>query len=285
MRITEEAGPIVSVEGLVQIYSLEGQDVAALSGVNLSVQPGEIVALVGPSGAGKSTLLTVLAGLMTPSAGRVRLAGHELSAKNPGRLDQARGADFAVLLQDVSRNLLPYLSARQNVELGWPDELRSGIDPDEALDIVGLAPELRPQSVQSLSAAARQLTAIAATIVTKPKVLLADEPTSSLAGAEVRAVTDAILRANEELGTTVIAVTHDLDVATALHARVITIRDGRIRMDARDGSTHVMVRDDGSIPLPDDMLGRFPMGTPVTIQPGEDADTFVVRRATGGEQA
>lgn len=285
MNVSEQSTPIVSVEGLVQIYSLEGQDVAALSGVNLSVQPGEIVALVGPSGAGKSTLLNVLAGLMTPSAGRVRLAGHELSAKEAGRLDQARGTDFAVLLQDVTKNLLPYLSAQQNVELGWPDRLRAGIDVDEALDIVGLAPELRPQPMQALSAAARQLTAIAAMIVTKPSVLLADEPTSSLAGAEVRAVTDAILRANKELGTTVIAVTHDLDVATALKARVITIRDGRIRMDARKGSTHVMVRDDGSIPLPDDILGQFPTGTPVTVRPGEDADTFVVRRAAGGEQA
>lgn len=284
MTATTRNPPIVSVEGLVQIYSLEGQDVAALSGVNLSVQPGEIVALVGPSGAGKSTLLNVLAGLMTPSAGRVRMAGHELSAKGAGRIDQARGADFAVLLQDVGKNLLPYLSVRQNVEFGWPDRLRAEVDVDAVLDIVGLAPELRPQPVQAISAAARQLTAIAVTLATKPSVLLADEPTSSLSGAEVRAVTDAILRANKELGTTVIAVTHDLDVATALDARVITIRDGRIRMDARGGSTHVMVRDDGSIPLPDDILGQFPTGTPVTVRPGEDADTFVVRRATGGEQ-
>lgn len=283
MSVSEPASPIVSVEGLVQIYSLEGQDVAALSGVNLSVQPGEIVALVGPSGAGKSTLLNVLAGLVTPSAGRVRLAGHELSATSAGRLDLARGTDFAVLLQDVTKNLLPYLSVRQNVELGWPDRLRAGIDVDEALDIVGLAPELRPQPVQTISAAARQLTAIAATIVTRPSVLLADEPTSSLSGAEVRAVTDAILRANKELGTTVIAVTHDLDVATALDARVITIRDGRIRMDARGSSTQVLVRDDGSIPLTDDIFGQFPAGTPVTLRPGDDADTFVVRRATGGD--
>jgi len=284
MTVMERDTPIVSVEGLVQIYRLEGQDVAALSGVNLTVQPGEIVALVGPSGAGKSTLLSVLSGLMAPSAGRVRVAGHELTGSDTGRLDDARGTDLAVLLQDVSKNLLPYLSVRQNVELGWPERLRDRIDVDEALDLVGLAPELRPQPVQSISAAARQLTAIAATIVTKPSVLLADEPTSSLAGAEVRAVTDAILRVNEELGTTVIAVTHDLDVATALDARVITIRDGRIRMDARGGNTQVLVRDDG-IPLPDDILGQFPNGTAVTIQPGDDADTFVVRRVTGGEQA
>lgn len=284
MTVTTQNPPIVSVEGLVQIYSLEGQDVAALSGVNLSVQTGEIVALVGPSGAGKSTLLNVLAGLMVPSAGRVRMAGHELSAKSAGRIDQARGADFAVLLQDVGKNLLPYLSVRQNVELGWPDRLRKDIDVDAVLDIVGLAPELRPQPVQSISAASRQLTAIAVTLATKPSVLLADEPTSSLAGDEVRAVTDAILRANKELGTTVIAVTHDLDVATALNARVITIRDGRIRMDARGGSTHVMVRDDGSIPLPDDIHRQFPTGTPVAVRPGDDADSFIVRRATGGEQ-
>ncbi len=284
MTVTEHSTPVVSVEGLVQIYRMEGQDVAALSGVNLIVQPGEVVALVGPSGAGKSTLLSVLAGLTTPSAGRVRIAGHELSGNDVGRLDDVRGTDLAVLLQDVSKNLLPYLTVRQNVELGWPSQLRERIDVDEALDIVGLAPELRPQSVQSISAEARQLTAIAATIVTKPAVLLADEPTSSLAGPAVRAVTDAILRANEELGTTVIAVTHDLDVATALHARVITIRDGRIRMDARGGNTHVMVRDDG-IPLPDDILRQFPNGTAVTIRPGGDADTFIVRRATGGEQS
>lgn len=275
--------PIVSVEGLVQIYRLEGQDVAALSGVNLSVQPGEIVALVGPSGAGKSTLLSVLAGLTAPSAGRVRIAGHELSGDNVGRLDTARGTDLAVLLQDVSKNLLPYLTVRQNIELGWPERLAGNIDADAVLDIVGISPELRTQPVHRLSAAARQLTAIAATIATKPSVLLADEPTSSLAGVEVQAVTDAILRANKDLGTTVIAVTHDLDVATALDARVITIRDGRIRMDAHGGSTQVLVRDDASIPLTDDIFGQFPAGTPVTLRPGEDADTFIVRRATGGD--
>jgi ABC-type lipoprotein export system ATPase subunit len=285
MTVTGTSVPIVSVEGLVQIYSLEGQDVAALSGVNLTVQPGEIVVLVGPSGAGKSTLLSVLAGLTSPSAGRVRIAGHEMSARDPGRLDGARATDFAVLLQDVSKNLLPYLSVRENVELGWPDRLAGSIDVDAALDIVGIAPELRPQPLQRVSAATRQLTAIAATIATNPSVLLADEPTSSLAGSEVRAVTDAILRANSALGTTVIAVTHDLDVATALDARVITIRDGRIRMDARGGTTHVSVREDGSIPLTDDILGQFPPGTEVLIRPGVDADTFVVRRAGGVEPA
>jgi len=279
--MVEQSTPVVSVEGLVQIYRLEGQDVAALSGVNLIVQAGEVVALVGPSGAGKSTLLSVLAGLTPPSAGRVRVAGHELSGTDVGQLDDVRGTDLAVLLQDVSRNLLPYLTVRQNVELGWPDRLRDRIDVDEALDLVGLAPELRPQPLQAISAEARQLTAIAATIVTRPRVLLADEPTSSLAGPAVRAVTDAILRVNDELGTTVIAVTHDLDVATALDARVITIRDGRIRMDARGGDTQVMVRDD-AIPLPDNLLGQFPNGTPVTIEPGGDADTFVVRRAGDG---
>lgn len=275
--------PIVSVEGLVQIYRLEGQDVAALSGINLTVQPGEIVALVGPSGAGKSTLLSVLAGLTPPSAGRVRVAGHELSGNDVGRLDNVRGTDLAVLLQDVSKNLLPYLTVRQNIELGWPKRLASTIDADAVLDIVGIAPELRTQPVHRISAAARQLTAIAATIATNPSVLLADEPTSSLAGVEVQSVTDALLRANKDLGTTVIAVTHDLDVATALDARIITIRDGRIRMDARGGSTQVLVRDDGSIPLTDDILGQFPAGTPVTLRPGEDADTFIVRRGSGGE--
>lgn len=285
MTITDEQPPIVAVEGLVQIYRVEGQDVAALSGVNLTVHPGEVVALVGPSGAGKSTLLNVLAGLMTPSAGRVRLAGHELSAAD-GRIDRVRGTAFAVLLQDVSRNLFPYLSVRQNVELGWPQHVRDNLDVDGVLDIVGISEELRPQPVQAVSAATRQLTAIATTLATRPSVLLADEPTSSLTGADVRAVTDAILRARDELGTTVIAVTHDLDVATALDARVITIRDGRIRMDARAGTTHVSVRDDGSIALPDDILGQFPPGTAVTVRPGDDADTFVVRRAgVGGESA
>lgn len=284
MTVATPDAPIVSVEGLVQIYRVEGQDVAALSGVNLTVLPGEIVVLVGPSGAGKSTLLSVLAGLMTPSAGRVRLAGHELNEAGNGRLDRARGSDFAVVLQDVSKNLLPYLSVRENVELGWPKSVRDGIDVDGVLDIVGIEPDLRPQPVHAISAEARQLTAIAATLATNPSVLLADEPTSSLAGSAVRSVTDAILRANKELGTTVIAVTHDLDVATALDARVITIRDGRIRMDARAGSTHVSVREDGSIPLPDDILGQFPAGTEVTVRPGADADTFVVRRA-GGDHA
>ncbi|RNI25092.1 ABC transporter ATP-binding protein [Flexivirga caeni] len=280
MTVNDATAATVSVEGLVQIYTVDGQDTAALSGVSLTVRSGEIVALVGPSGAGKSTLLSVLAGLTTPSAGRVQIAGHELSGKDVGRLDSVRGTDLAVLLQDVSRNLLPYLTVRQNIELGWPSRLARSIDADAILDIVGIDPKLRPQPLQAVSAASRQLTAIAATLATNPAVLLADEPTSSLTGAEVRAVTDAILRANEELGTTVIAVTHDLDVATALDARIITIRDGRIRMDARGGTTELLVREDGSIPLPDDLIRQFPAGTSVVVVPGAEPGTFVVRRAT-----
>lgn len=275
--------PIVAVEGLVQIYRVEGQDVAALSGVSLTVQPGEVVALVGPSGAGKSTLLSVLAGFTAPSAGRVRVAGHELTGDSMGGLDQVRGTEIAVLLQDVSKNLLPNLTVRQNLELGWPRRLAHLIDADAVFDIVGLPRDVRDRPTDGISAAARQLTAIAATIASGPSVLLADEPTSSLTGADVRAVTDAMLRANTQLGTTIITVTHDLDVATALDARVVTIRDGRIRTDARGGNTQVSVRDDGSLPLTDDILTGFPPGTIVTMTRAADGESVIVRQVKGSD--
>lgn len=276
---TEPLTPVVSVEGLVQIYTVDGRSVAALSGVNLAVQEGEIVVLVGPSGAGKSTLLSVLAGLTPPTAGRVRLAGHDLSNATGTELDLARGTGLAVLLQDVRKNLLPYLTVRQNIELGWPKRVADRIDAEAVLDVVGISAELRGQPVHAVSAATRQLTAIAATIATSPSVLLADEPTSNLNGDDVHAITAALLRANRQLGTTVIAVTHDLDVATALDARVVTIRDGRIRMEAQGGNTQVFVREDGSIPLTDDILADFPAGTVVSLTAGPDPHTFIVRRS------
>ncbi|TWE09967.1 ABC transporter ATP-binding protein [Rudaeicoccus suwonensis] len=277
--ITEPVAPIVGVEGLVQIYTVDGRSVAALSGVNLAVREGEIVVLVGPSGAGKSTLLSVLAGLTPPTAGRVRVAGHDLSNATGTELDLARGTGLAVLLQDVRKNLLPYLTVRQNIELGWPKRVAGRIDAEAALDVVGISAELRDQAVHAVSAATRQLAAIAATIATSPSVLLADEPTSNLNRDDVRAITAALSRANQQLGTTIIAVTHDLDVATALKARVVTIRDGRIRMEAQGGNTQVFVREDGSVPLTDDILADFPPGTVVSLTAGPDPHTFIVRRS------
>ena len=114
-RFQERRGLAVSTHGLVHIYRAEGHDVAALAGVDLDVGAGEMVGLLGPSGAGKSTLLTLFGGLMRPSAGRIRIGGHDLGRMDEPALDEYRAADVGMVLQGAGRNLLPYLGPRDNV--------------------------------------------------------------------------------------------------------------------------------------------------------------------------
>ncbi|GAB2455040.1 ABC transporter ATP-binding protein [Nocardioides hungaricus] len=245
------AGLRVGTRGLVHIYRSEGHEVAALSGVDLRVEPGEMVGLLGPSGAGKSTLLSLLAGVFRPSAGKVLVGGVELSKATVRELDDLRARDVSLMLQGAGRNLLPYLTPRENVRFAQGAAHRAGKElpgPEVVLADVGLEAEAdRP--LAELSPGHLQLAALAVAMASRPGLLLADEPTSQLEHEARDRVLDRLARLNRDLGTTVVLVTHDPDVAGRL-PRTITIRDGRVGGEGRSGEEYAVVTPDGFLPLP-----------------------------------
>jgi ABC-type lipoprotein export system ATPase subunit len=262
----------ISTRGLVHVYRTEGHDVAALAGVDLSVAAGRVIALLGPSGAGKSTLLQLLGGLFRPSAGRIRIGDHELTKLSRAELDDVRARHVAMLVQGGPRNLLPYLSPRQNVGLAQRLARRRGTtelpDADDLLGRVGLAGRVDTRT-DRLSPADKQLAAIAAAAAGGPGVLLADEPTSQLDHHARDAVLDVLNGLSSELGTTVVLVTHDPYVAEVM-PRTVTIRDGRIGGEGRSGQEYAVVTADGSLPLPAHALDTLPPGTLVHVVDHED---------------
>ncbi|MFW5468875.1 ABC transporter ATP-binding protein [Knoellia sp. CPCC 206435] len=266
----------VMTTGLVHIYRAEHHDVAALAGVDLSVAAGEMVALLGPSGAGKSTLLTLFGGLLRPSAGRIRIGEHELSRMSEPDLDRLRGREVGIVLQGASRNLIPHKTIRENVEFAQgPRRGRDeGLAPvDEVLDLVRLG-QRADTPLQSLTPGELQRGALAVAVSTRPGLLLGDEPTSQL-DHDAR---DQVLRAlgdiNETWGTTVIVVTHDPDVAARM-PRTVTIRDGRVGAEGREGEEFAVVSADGSVPLPPHVLATLAPGTLVRLVESEQGWTLV----------
>ena len=172
----------ITTLGLVHIYRSEGQDVAALSGVDLSVTAGEVIGLLGPSGSGKSTLLALLGGLFRPSAGKIFVGDHELSALTPTQLDAFQARETSLMLQGAQRNLIPYLTVRENVEFAQVEARRLGADVigvERGLDLVG-ATEFADARLGHLSQGQLQMAALAVAMAPSPGVLLADEPTSAL---------------------------------------------------------------------------------------------------------
>ena len=259
----------VTCRGLVYIYRLEGYDVVALAGVDLDIAPGESLALVGPSGSGKSTLLSLLAGLLRPAAGRVQVGQYDLAKATDADLRRMRSTDVGVVLQGATRNLLPYLTAEQNVRFAQravpPQRRRELPAAREVFSLVGLPARgrfrLRPAS---LSPGERQRLALAVALATRPGLLLADEPTSQLdsrARDEVVAALDAV-RAG---GTTVVVVTHDPAVGARL-GRTVTIRDGRVGAEGRLGEEYAVVGRDGTVHLPADVLRAIPPGTLLRVE-------------------
>ncbi|WP_231482665.1 ABC transporter ATP-binding protein [Nocardioides sp. URHA0020] len=241
----------MSTQRLVHIYRSEGHEVAALSGVDLDVAAGEMVGLLGPSGAGKSTLLSLLAGVFRPSAGKVFVGPVELSAASPRQLDELRALEVSLMLQGAGRNLLPYFTPYENVRFAQGAARAAGkqlLEPAEVLGSVGLVAEAH-RPLGELSPGHLQLAALAVAMAPQPGLLLADEPTSQLEHRARDLVLERMATLNRELGTTVVLVTHDPDVAAFL-PRTITIRDGRVGGEGRSGEEYAVVTPDGFLPLP-----------------------------------
>jgi putative ABC transport system ATP-binding protein len=266
-------GTRVSAHGLVHIYRMEGNDVVALTSVDLDVTAGQMVGLLGPSGSGKSTLLRLLAGLQKPSAGRLRVGDHDLTAISNRDLDKMRAVEVGIVLQGAANNLLPYLSPQGNVAFAQHAARhfhKAGLAaPDEVLDLVGMADQARRRLVE-LTPGQLQRLSVAVGIAALPGLLLADEPTSQLDHGYRDEVLDAIERVNRELNTTVITVTHDPEVA-ARFPRTITIRDGRIGAEGRDGEEFAVVGRDGSIQLPPHVRESVPPGALLRVRIDDDS--------------
>jgi ABC-type lipoprotein export system ATPase subunit len=229
-RATYGADAQIVCDNLVRIYQTGDVEVQALQGLDLLVRRGEMVAVVGASGSGKSTLLNILSGLDKPTAGAVRVGGRDLMAlKTRDRVDYRRRT-VGFVWQQTSRNLLPYLSALENVMLPMSftgiRHRRRAARAAELLDLLGIG-QCADRRPAELSGGQQQRAAIATALANSPEVLFADEPTGELDSATGADVFAAMRAANRELGVTVVVVTHDVAVSGRV-GRTVEIRDGRI---------------------------------------------------------
>jgi ABC-type lipoprotein export system ATPase subunit len=225
----------VLCEDLFKIYKIADLEVVALRGLDLDVRRGEVVAIVGASGSGKSTLLNILAGYDAPSAGRVTVGGKDLLQMGGKDVEDYRRNDVGFIWQQTSRNMFPYLTSIENVALPMMLTNKPGKERQERakelLEIVGLGHRL-DHTPEKLSGGEQQRVAIAVALANDPPLLLADEPTGELDDATAAEILDLFGAVNKELGTTILIVTHDPDIAYKV-GRVVMIRDGKMSTEIR----------------------------------------------------
>lgn len=209
--------------GLRKIYKTGETEVQALRGVDLVIPKGEMLVLLGPSGSGKSTLLNLLGGLDRPTSGKLMYKDIELTSLDDKDLTRFRRSEVGFIFQFY--NLMPSLTAEENVRL-VTDIADRPMGPIEALAMVGLA-ERRNHYPSQLSGGEQQRVAVARAIAKQPGVLLCDEPTGALDSATGTRVLETLARANEELGATVVIITHNVGIA-AMADRVFHFLDGNI---------------------------------------------------------
>jgi putative ABC transport system ATP-binding protein len=226
--------PILDLTGITRVYRTGTVAVEALRGIDLTVDEGEFVSIMGASGSGKSTLMNILGCLDRPTEGSYRLDGTDVATLSKDQLARVRNRTLGFVFQ--SFNLLPRTTALENVELPLlytPDALSWKEIHDrarEALEIVGLADRAKHTPAE-LSGGQQQRVAIARALVTRPRILLADEPTGNLDSRTGLEVMDTIQRLNDD-GLTVLMVTHEPDIA-AFTRRIVVLRDGLLRADRR----------------------------------------------------
>ncbi|MFN5010872.1 MAG: ABC transporter ATP-binding protein [Gammaproteobacteria bacterium] len=224
--MTPARPPVFEVRGLERTYGEGTAAVHALRGIDLHIDPGELLVLLGPSGSGKSTLLNILGGLDRPTAGSVRFGELDLGAADDAALTDYRRHHVGFVFQFY--NLIASLTARENVEL-VTEVADDPMSADEALRLVGLGERLTHFPAQ-LSGGEQQRVAIARAIAKRPTVLLCDEPTGALDVATGVRVLESLVRINETLGTTTLLITHNADIAR-IGDRVVRFADGRVRSD------------------------------------------------------
>ncbi len=235
-------GAAVRCENLVRIFKTDEIEVVALQGLDLEIEAGEVMAIIGSSGSGKSTLLNVLGGLDRPSAGTVEVGGADLLKLGSQDLVRYRRETVGFVWQNSARNLVPYLTAAENVEVPMLLARRRRGRRARALDLlrqVGVDHRSRNRLTE-LSGGEQQRVAIAVALANEPPLLLADEPTGNVDSQTAHHLLRTFRQVNRDLGVTVVIVTHDRAVAQSV-GRVVAIRDGRtssefIRRDGADGA-------------------------------------------------
>lgn len=226
----EKKDNILVCDGLVKIYKTDEIEVMALQGLDLEIGRGELVAVIGKSGSGKSTLLNMIGGLEKPSAGRIYVDGHDLFAMDEASLVQYRKSTVGFVWQNSRQNLFPYLTAVQNVEA--PMQFANTSKKDrrkkamQLLKMTGIDHKANSYPAQ-MSGGEQQRVAIAVALALEPKILLADEPTGAVDSKTSDMIQDLFRKLNEEIGITIIIVTHDISLANKV-SRVIMVSDGKI---------------------------------------------------------
>jgi putative ABC transport system ATP-binding protein len=220
--------PIIEISGLEKTYRIGRVEVAALRGVDLTVEAGDFLAILGPSGSGKSTLFHIIGGLMPPTSGHVRIDGKDLAHMTDAERTRLRQRTVGFVFQKF--NLLPTLTAAENIGIarhiaGRNDDGHAQFQ--EILRLLGIADRLQHKPF-ALSGGEQQRVAIARALANSPKILLADEPTGNLDTENSQAVLEILKDLNRRLGQTTLMITHNPEAAAFCAHRIVRMRDGRI---------------------------------------------------------
>lgn len=272
----------IECENLVKIYKIAELEVVALQGLDLVIDEAEMIALVGPSGSGKSTLMNVLGGLDVPSAGKVHVGTHDLLEMKRRQQVQYRRAVVGFVWQQTGRNLLPYLSARENIEMPMAfnhmNSKARRLRAEKLLELIGLADRANHRPNQ-LSGGEQQRVALAVAMANEPQLLLADEPTGEVDSESANQIFDTMHALNDEFNVTVVIVTHDHTVASRVN-RVIGMRDGRASTEVlrRAGADGVELTEEefavldrtGRLQLPQSYLDMLEMEKRVLLRLRDD---------------
>ena len=289
-------------DNLVKIYKVADLEAVALQGLDLRIRKSEMLAVIGNSGSGKSTFLNILGGLDRPSAGRVTVGGRDLLKLSERQLVQYKRDVVGFVWQQTSRNLIPYLTALENVELPMIIAGRANRKgrqwATEMLDAVGLGGRMQ-HKLSQLSGGEQQRVAIAIAMANNPPLLLADEPTGSVDNRTAATIFDIFHQVRSTYGTTIVIVTHDPKVMSKVD-RVVAIRDGktstetvrRVALDLSDfadanmvlGETHdeyVVLDAAGRLQIPREYLDKLKIQGKVRLE--MVGDEIVIRPSGAGE--
>ena len=218
---------IIQCDNLVKIYKTKDIEVLALQGLDINIEPGELMAIVGNSGSGKSTFLNMIGGLDRPTAGKLYVDGKNLFRLSEKELVEYKQKTVGFVWQNNARNLLPYLTALENVQVPmmFADAKEQEKKALELLELVGLS-HRKNSKLSQLSGGEQQRVAIAIALANSPKILLADEPTGSVDAKTSNYIMDVFRQINRDMGVTVVIVTHDLALTKKVN-RIVSIRDGK----------------------------------------------------------